>query len=359
MLNKRAVILAAGLGSRFSGQVKGLLSFRDETLLQRQVRLLNKFGIEDITVVTGHNADRLEKEIVGAKFLFNPNYATKDNAESLRLFLEVTGTTSGAFIFDSDIYYDEQMLQDFILSVGHGSLYLSDFYRSSSDAMKVTLAEDKKTILKFSKEEGVGAGIAVYLNSADQAKLFQTLQNPNEYRWWIQAIKNIQVQWINPFLRWIDIDDEKDLRRAEIIFSVDYKIQQPGSMGGRITPAIMRELYEAMNFDGFHKDKRTNEKDAVMLYHSLCVSATYKGQIIGFARAVSDGVYDAGIYDVMVLPQYQTCGIGNCLMLHLLQELKKENYIKIFLFSARGKEQWYGKFGFNIARANVLEIRND
>lgn len=359
MLNKRAVILAAGLGSRFSGRVKGLIEFRGETLFDRQIRLLKKYGVKDITIVVGHNAEEIQEKVSGVKFLVNPNYAVKDNAESLRLVLQTNGTASGLFIFDSDIYYEEEILEDFISNAETQSLYLSDYYRSSPDSMKVTLSSDNKTVSKFSKEEGVGAGIAVYLSEKDQESLIGSLNSSHDYRWWIQAVSGIQVRWINPFYRWIDIDDEKDFKRAEVIFNIDYELAGKGMGPGRINAEIMRDLYNKMNFDGFHADKRSLEKDTIMLSNSIYVSAAYHGQIIGFARAVSDGVYDAGIYDVMVLPQYQTCGIGNELMLRLLRELKKTDFIKIFLFSARGKEKWYGKFGFNIARANVMEIRND
>jgi N-acetylglutamate synthase-like GNAT family acetyltransferase len=225
--------------------------------------------------------------------------------------------------------------------------------------MKVTLDKSGQFITKFSKEEGIGAGIAVYLTISDQNVVRVALDSSSDYRWWIQSVKNLKVCWIDPFRRWIDIDDEKDLSRAEVIFSVDYEVGGRDCTGGRITPEIMRELYEEMDFNGFHADKRTLEKDKIMLSNSLYVSASYNNKIIGFCRAVSDGAYDFGIYDVMVLPKYQTCGIGNELMLRLLREIKKHEFIKIFLFSAKGKERWYSKFGFGVARAEVLEIRND
>ena len=37
-------------------------------------------------------------------------------------------------------------------------------------------------------------------------------------------------------------------------------------------------------------------------------------QLIGFGRAISDGAYQAAIYDVVVVPTYQKRGIGRLIM---------------------------------------------
>ena len=34
------------------------------------------------------------------------------------------------------------------------------------------------------------------------------------------------------------------------------------------------------------------------------------GQLIGFGRAISDGVYQAAVYDVAILPEFQGRGLG-------------------------------------------------
>lgn len=66
-------------------------------------------------------------------------------------------------------------------------------------------------------------------------------------------------------------------------------------------------------------------------------------QIVGFGRALSDGEFCAVIYDVVVLPEYQGCGIGRAVMKALLVKLPVHSVI---LYAVPGKEGFYEKLGF-------------
>ena len=65
--------------------------------------------------------------------------------------------------------------------------------------------------------------------------------------------------------------------------------------------------------------------------------------LIGFGRAISDGVYQAAIYDVAVMPEYQGRGIGLQIIENLLSRLSQCNVI---LYASPGKEGFYQKLGF-------------
>lgn len=65
--------------------------------------------------------------------------------------------------------------------------------------------------------------------------------------------------------------------------------------------------------------------------------------LIGFGRVISDGTYQAGMYDVAVDPEYQGRGIGAVIVKALLEKVKGCNVI---LYASPGKEQFYGKQGF-------------
>lgn len=77
--------------------------------------------------------------------------------------------------------------------------------------------------------------------------------------------------------------------------------------------------------------------------HTVC-SAYIDEKIIGFGRAISDGVYQSAIYDVMVLPQFQNQGVGKSIMEALLDKLPKGGPVLIFV--APGKRDFYRRFGF-------------
>jgi len=66
-------------------------------------------------------------------------------------------------------------------------------------------------------------------------------------------------------------------------------------------------------------------------------------RLIGFGRAISDGVYQAAIYDCAVLPEFQGKGIGTKIMNNILLRISQCNVI---LYAAPGKEGFYQKNGF-------------
>lgn len=68
-----------------------------------------------------------------------------------------------------------------------------------------------------------------------------------------------------------------------------------------------------------------------------------EGQLIGFGRAISDGVFQAAIYDVAVIPEYQSRGIGTIIVKTIMDRLSNCNFI---LYAALGKEGFYQKLGF-------------
>lgn len=72
--------------------------------------------------------------------------------------------------------------------------------------------------------------------------------------------------------------------------------------------------------------------------------------IVGCARIFWDKGYVAYLADVMVKPEYQKQGIGKKLVneciTYIDKQLKEGWRIKIVIVSAKGKEQFYEKFGF-------------
>lgn len=65
--------------------------------------------------------------------------------------------------------------------------------------------------------------------------------------------------------------------------------------------------------------------------------------MIGFGRAISDGAYQAALYDCAVTHEYQGKGLGRLIVHELLKYLKGFNVI---LYASPGKEGFYEKQGF-------------
>jgi predicted N-acetyltransferase YhbS len=67
-----------------------------------------------------------------------------------------------------------------------------------------------------------------------------------------------------------------------------------------------------------------------------------EGRLVGTGRALSDGAYEAALYDVAVAPELQGQGIGRFVVETLFAELEGQNVI---FYSAVGKEPFYEKLG--------------
>lgn len=82
------VILAAGLSSRM-GAFKPLLEVGGQSMARRVAELMQSAGADPVVVVTGHRHEELETHLAGCgvRFVFNPDYASTQQLESLKLAL--------------------------------------------------------------------------------------------------------------------------------------------------------------------------------------------------------------------------------------------------------------------------------
>ena len=78
-------------------------------------------------------------------------------------------------------------------------------------------------------------------------------------------------------------------------------------------------------------------------------------QLIGFGRAISDGAYQAAVYDVAVVPEFQKMGIGKIIMEKILERLSGCNVI---LYAAPGKEDFYRRLGLRKMKTGMALFRN-
>ena len=105
-------------------------------------------------------------------------------------------------------------------------------------------------------------------------------------------------------------------------------------------------LRESVNFQ-----KLTEQQAEMVLKNtSAVVAVEYEGKYIGLTRILFDFGTDAYITDVIVHPDYQGFGIGGILIENAIDYLKKNAVegvrIACSLYANPGKEDFYGKFGF-------------
>jgi dTDP-4-dehydrorhamnose reductase len=114
-----AIILAAGQGTRLgdltNSKPKCLLDFGSETILDRQLRILEESGIprDNIYIVGGYKAEQLKEKY--HNIILNNDYYKTDNSYSLGLALSSV-YDDDAIIIDGDLIFQESTIRDIINS---------------------------------------------------------------------------------------------------------------------------------------------------------------------------------------------------------------------------------------------------
>ena len=98
-------------------------------------------------------------------------------------------------------------------------------------------------------------------------------------------------------------------------------------------------------------------KHTVEIIHQLFTVSTHvaiafkEGKIIGFGRALSDGVFNGAIYDLVVHKEEQGKGVAQQILDTLLMQLKSVSCIH--LISTVGNEEFYKKCGSRTVKTGM------
>jgi GNAT superfamily N-acetyltransferase len=120
---------------------------------------------------------------------------------------------------------------------------------------------------------------------------------------------------------------------AEVNWNVVFQTLKRVGMA-HYTPDIHQKAFEASH-------------TTVFVWHA--------GQLIGFGRALSDGVYQAAVYDVAVVPEYQGKGVGAIVMKNILSNVPDCNVI---LYASPGKEDFYATLRFRTMKTGMALFKN-
>ncbi|MBX9996601.1 MULTISPECIES: GNAT family N-acetyltransferase [Priestia] len=114
----------------------------------------------------------------------------------------------------------------------------------------------------------------------------------------------------------------------------------------------MKEIYHSVGWTNHNE-----EKIKKVFQSSNVVAIAYdEDNIAGFGRALSDGVFNAAIYDVVVDEQYQNKGIGEQIIENLLAQLNDISCVH--LVSTSGNEEFYRKAGFRKMKTGMARYLN-
>jgi len=244
----KVIILSAGQGKRLLPMTatlpKCLLPVQGKTIIEWQIDELHECGIDDITVVVGYNADKVEKLLqqrYGSNKIrtcHNHDYATTDNLISCWMVREEM--TEDFILLNGDTLFVAPIVQSLLNSPAAPitvTINLKDAY--DTDDMKVSLEGNR--LLHVGKDipqgkidgESIGmilfrgSGPMLFRNGLEQARADQSCS----HRWFLSVIDEIAGQATVSTcsikgLAWCEIDFPADLRQAERIVAAHFLRQE-------------------------------------------------------------------------------------------------------------------------------------
>jgi L-glutamine-phosphate cytidylyltransferase len=233
----KAVILSAGQGKRLlpltTDRPKCALTIHGRSMIEWQIDELIKHGIEDICVVLGYEADKVEKlleERYGRgciRTLFNPFHSVADNLGTC--WVARGEMTEEFLLLNGDTLFQSPVLEKLLGSPPHPITVTIDRKGCyDHDDMKVIL--DGERLVRIGKDlplDQVHAeSIGMLLFRGEGPDLFRrgvekALRQPAGLkRWYLSVIDELaqeRVVWTCCIegLTWVEIDYPADLKKAE------------------------------------------------------------------------------------------------------------------------------------------------
>ena len=253
-INVKSIIIAAGLGSRLKGYTdelpKCMLKFGDKTLLQRQLDVLRRCGINDISVVRGFKKEKINYN--GLKYFENTDYQNNNILNSL--FYAEEAIHGNVIINYSDILFDENVINRLLDSSADISIVVDIDWRGYyvgredhpvDEAEKVIFNANNEVIkigkVLTNKEDVYGEFIGMIKLSPRGSEIFKLHFRRAKKIFWdkpYQRAETFQKAYITDFIQdmvdmgvsihcviiergWKEIDTVEDYEKALLEFEND------------------------------------------------------------------------------------------------------------------------------------------
>jgi len=115
------------------------------------------------------------------------------------------------------------------------------------------------------------------------------------------------------------------------------------------TPEEIRQiilLYRKADWWDAHDDANHDLVRRIVSGSHCFLGATEGDDIVGMGRAISDGVNDAYLQDVTVLPHLRHQGVGTRLVEKIVERLRQDGMRWIGLIAGSNSHPFYKKLGF-------------
>jgi ribosomal protein S18 acetylase RimI-like enzyme len=118
------------------------------------------------------------------------------------------------------------------------------------------------------------------------------------------------------------------------------------------------QLQELFNLAAFWAKERSIKDWGTAIANSEPVVSIWDRELlIGFARATSDGIYRATIWDVVIHPDYQGKGLGSKLVETVLSHPRMQKVERVYLMTTH-QQEFYEKIGFQVNNTTTMVLQN-
>jgi len=237
----KAVILSAGQGKRLlpltADSPKCILPIMGQTLIEWQIDELAKGGIDEVTVVLGYRADKVER-ILRKRYgtdrvrtVYNAAYAVSDNLVSC--WVAHDQMNDDFILLNGDTLFEAAVLKRLLASGDQPvTVVVSQKSEYDADDMKVELEGCR--LVKIGKDlipdqvDGESIGMIMFRDQGPQMfhdAIEKALRDPSSQRKWYLSVIDEMASKIPVWtclihgLQWCEVDYRADLIQAEKVVS--------------------------------------------------------------------------------------------------------------------------------------------
>ena len=129
-------------------------------------------------------------------------------------------------------------------------------------------------------------------------------------------------------------------------------------LGPNLIPSKgLLKLQQLLNKNTFWaKDRSIGDLRKCLANSDVIVSIWSEKKIVGFGRALSDGIYRGVLWDIVIDQDHQGKGYGKLIVKNLLNSKKIKNTKKIYLMTTN-KKLFYSQIDFKEVTSQNLLIR--
>lgn len=237
---KTAVIMAAGLGTRFGKKTelipKSFIEVHNKTMISRSIETLIDCGIERIIIGTGYKSemfDDLNKEYAQIETLYSERYAKTNSMQTLYVCGEIIGNDD-FILLESDLIYEKKAISELIkdpradiMLVSNVIKFQDQYYIESNEKDElVNCSVDENNLTVCGELVGIHKLSNLFFEKLKYYYSLVMLDKPTlGYEFGLLHIaQNVMAMHTLKIdgLQWYEIDDDNDLEYAEKMINTNY-----------------------------------------------------------------------------------------------------------------------------------------